>query len=197
MPPKSKTAKLTSFTLGSTTYKVNDDILVRGEAKGALSYVAKIMEIQQQSRGENKVRVTWFYRPEEATGGRKKFHGEKEVFKSDHADWIPISTIENKCHVHSLKNYQALKQVHENDFFFRFIYKPLTHEFRPDRVPVFCVCEMPYNPDAFMVACEKCDEWYHPKCLGLTKAQATQMDAFVCSYCRKTGDSNKRQKLSE
>ena len=39
--------------------------------------------------------------------GLQKFHGEKEVFKSDHADWLPISTIEGKCHVHSLKNYQV------------------------------------------------------------------------------------------
>jgi hypothetical protein len=35
-----------------------------------------------------QVRVSWFYRPEEAHGGRKAFHGEKELFTSDHYDWV-------------------------------------------------------------------------------------------------------------
>ena len=24
----------------------------------------------------------------------------------------------------------------------------------------YCVCELPYNPDAFMILCGKCDEWW-------------------------------------
>ena len=23
----------------------------------------------------------------------------------------------------------------------------------------YCVCELPYNPDAFMIMCSKCEEW--------------------------------------
>ena len=26
----------------------------------------------------------------------------------------------------------------------------------------YCVCELPYNPDAFMIMCSKCEEWYAP-----------------------------------
>lgn len=37
----------------------------------------------------------------------QQFHGEKELFKSDHLDWCHISTIEGKCRVHSLQNYQV------------------------------------------------------------------------------------------
>ena len=39
------------------------------------------------------------------------------------------------------------------------VLQPATKEFKPDRVPVYCVCEMPYNPDQFMVMCTICEEW--------------------------------------
>jgi hypothetical protein len=37
-----------------------------------------------------------------------------------------------------------------------------TGHFEPDQVRVHCRCEMPYNPDEWMVECEKCYEWYAP-----------------------------------
>ena len=95
--------------------------------------------------------MSWFYRPEEARGGRKAFHGEKELFTSDHYDWVAKSSINGHCAVHKLKEYQMLKDVTDNDYYTRFSYKASKGEFKPDRVPVYCACEMPYNPDLFMV----------------------------------------------
>ena len=37
----------------------------------------------------------------------KAFHGQKELFKSEHYDWCFASTIESKCRVHSLHTYQV------------------------------------------------------------------------------------------
>ena len=37
----------------------------------------------------------------------QQFHGEKELFKSEHLDWCLAVTIEGKCHVHSLRAYQV------------------------------------------------------------------------------------------
>ncbi|MEW5319326.1 MAG: hypothetical protein WDW38_010485 [Sanguina aurantia] len=39
--------------------------------------VAKIMDRMSK---DGRVKVTWFYRPEEAVGGRKGFHGLQELF---------------------------------------------------------------------------------------------------------------------
>jgi len=173
--------KLTQFTQGKNTYRVNDCCLVRGENVD-MPFVGKIKDITQSGRTV-KVQMAWFYRPEEAQGGRKAFHGERELFRSDHTDWALASTIQNKCRVHNLKAYQALKKVDEEDFFARFTYVPTSHEYRPDKVPVYCICEMPYNPDLFMVMCNECEEWYHPKCLGY---EVTELpDAFICNDCKK------------
>ena len=37
----------------------------------------------------------------------QQFHGEKELFKSDHLDWCLAVTLEGKCQVHSLRAYQV------------------------------------------------------------------------------------------
>ena len=46
----------------------------------------------------------------------------------------------------------------------KFASQAKTGNFKPDQVRVHCRCEMPYNPDEWMVECEKCYEWYasHP-----------------------------------
>jgi len=145
--------------------------------------------------GEVRLQVTWFYRPEEARGGRKAFHGEKELFQSDHYDYVPSGSINEKCNVHTLRAYQNLGVVSELDYFTRFIYKAAKGEFKPDRVPVYCVCEMPFNPDLFMVECEGCEEWHHPECLRLTRKEVETMAHFVCPECTKRHLSNSSKKM--
>ena len=56
-------------------------------------------------------------------GGRKAFHGDKELFASDHLDWVAADSIDGKCTVHSLKGYQRLDEIRANDYFSRFMYK--------------------------------------------------------------------------
>lgn len=187
MPPGKKQHKIQSFVRSEITYKVGDCVLVRGEA--SLPYIGKVKEIHQSEKGVD-VKVMWFYRPEEAVGGRKPFHGERELFKSDHFDDVHANTIEGKCSVHQLKHYQNLKEVSDVDYFQRYEYRPTGHEFKPDRVPVYCVCEMPYNPDRFMVMCEQCEEWYHPKCLGFDDRDFQQPRPWKCHECH-----SKRPKL--
>lgn len=102
------------------------------------SYVARIERIEADSRGANvKVHVRWYYRPEESIGGRRQFHGSKEVFLSDHFDVQSADTIEGKCTVHSFKGYTKLDAVGNDDFFYRFEYNSATGAFNPDRVAVY------------------------------------------------------------
>jgi len=35
-----------------------------------------------------------------------------------------------------------------------------------EELPVFCLCRTT-DDKFFMIACDKCDEWYHPECLDL------------------------------
>jgi len=174
---------MTSIAMGDEQLLIGDTVSLRPPDDETPPYLARINDMGEDKGGATRVRVSWFYRPEEAHGGRKAFHGEKELFTSDHNDWVAADSIEHKVAIHTLKAYQALPQVGEADYFSRFLYKASTGEFKPDRVPVYCLCEMPYNPDLFMVECEGCSEWFHPECLQLTENQVSKMPHMICSEC--------------
>nr|POF20894.1 chromatin remodeling protein shl [Quercus suber] len=96
-------------------------------------------------------------------------------------------TIEGKCTVHSFKSYTKLDAVGNDDFFCRFEYNSSTGAFNPDRVAVYCKCEMPYNPDDLMVQCEGCSDWFHPACINMSAEEAKRLDHFYCENCSSEG----------
>jgi len=195
---KVKAGKPQSVTHGDLTIAVGDCILINPDEPGGLPYIGKVKDMVKDHK-TTMLQVTWFYRPEEAVGGRKAFHGEKELFNSDHPDQCDIQTVLGKCRVMTLRKYQELDPVGDHDYFTRFTYKPARKEFEPDRVPVFCVCEMPYNPDKFMVCCDACEDWYHPECLHLTRkqVQAVPCGQWSCPDCKKKqeAEADKRQRV--
>ncbi|XP_047269032.1 chromatin remodeling protein EBS isoform X2 [Capsicum annuum] len=172
-------------------FSVGDCVLMRASDSDKPPYVAKVYKIVGDHRNNAKVRVRWYYRPEEAIGGRRQFHGAKELFLSDHYDFQSAHTIEGKCIVHTFGNYTKLENVGPEDYFCRFDYKAATGGFYPDRVPVYCKCEMPYNPDDLMVQCETCKDWFHPTCMSMTIEEAKKLDPFLCSLCS-SKDADKR-----
>jgi hypothetical protein len=138
--PKAPRRTLDSYTVKhiNKTVRVGDCVLMRPSDPGKASYVAKIERIEADGRGSNvKIQVRWYYRPEESIGGRRQFHGSKEVFLSDHYDLQSADTIEGKCTVHSFKSYTKLDAVGNEDFFCRFEYNSSTGAFNPDRVAVY------------------------------------------------------------
>ena len=54
-----------------------------------------------------KALVQWYYWPEETSSGRLRFHGDRELFRSDHRDWIEVSTIINSCKIYSFVEYEV------------------------------------------------------------------------------------------
>lgn len=116
---------------------MGDCVLMRPEELGKPQYVALLEKIEADHRNNLSVFVRWYYRPEEAAGGRRAFHGQKELFLSNHRDVQSAYTIEGICKVHSFKNYTKLDNVGSEDFFCRFEYNASTGGFTPDRVAVY------------------------------------------------------------
>lgn len=184
---------LDTYTIKGTNKVVRpgDCVLMRPSDSDKPPYVARVEKLEADHRNNVKVRVRWYYRPEESIGGRRQFHGVKELFLSDHYDMQSAHTIEGKCIVHSFKNYTKLENVGTEDYFCRFEYKAATGGFTPDRVAVYCKCEMPYNPDDLMVQCEGCKDWFHPSCMGMTIEEAKKLDQFLCSDCASDDDAKR------
>lgn len=60
------------------------------------------------------------------------------------------------------------------------------HFFFFDRL--WCICKQPHN-NRFMICCDKCEEWFHGKCVSITKAMGQQMEEkgveWTCPNCIK------------
>ncbi|OIV92429.1 hypothetical protein TanjilG_25159 [Lupinus angustifolius] len=193
-------AKLRSGEIDIDSYTIKDtgDIIRVGDCVLILpldtrkpQYVACVEKFEKDSKNNINVHVRWYYRPEEAFGGRKKFHGANELFLSDHYDVHSADAIEGKCVVHPFDNYVKLENAGAKDFYCRFEYKVATGAFTPDSVAVYCKCDMPYNPDIFMVQCVKCQDRFHHACVGMTTEEAMASIQFLCSDCL----SNCKEKL--
>ena len=98
--------------------------------------IARVEKIEQDNSNRMRVYVRRYYRPEETIEGRVCFHGDKELFLSNHYDVHSADTIEGKCFVHTLKNYMKLEVVGANDYFSRFWYNAFTGAMTPERVEV-------------------------------------------------------------
>lgn len=45
-----------------------------------------------------------------------------------------------------------------------------------------CVCGGPSN-GSVMLSCDKCDRWFHGRCMGVTKEESDNLSSWVCSPC--------------
>jgi hypothetical protein len=185
MGKKRTKSRLVSYRIPNTqrVIKPGDTVILRPPDPSTPNYVARIELIEVDSAEKVTLKVRWYYRPEESAGGRRQFHGSKELFLSDHYDFCSPDAIENKCTVHTFKEYTRLDDVRAEDYFCRFDYFATAGTFSPDRVAVYCTCELPYNPDDLMVQCEKCKDWFHPKCVKMTVEEIKGLNNFACPEC--------------
>ena len=166
-------------------FRVGHTVFVK--ASGEPSYIAKVLQIDKK---QERIKLNWYYKPEDVKGGRQPWHGKREVFQTKVCDWNPFGCIEGVCAVHTLEKYENLPEFSEIDHYCRFHYSPHSGAFKPDIVPVYCICEIPYNPDRPMVECEACNDWFHYDCVGYE--DRTNRQDFVCAECAAT--RSKRQK---
>ncbi|EFN52290.1 hypothetical protein CHLNCDRAFT_12805, partial [Chlorella variabilis] len=149
-------------------------------------FIAKIMSIKPAEAGSGyDVRVRWYYRPDDPgiPGGRRPFHGERELYFSDHADIIHSATILGRCLVHSLDGYRELSIIRPQDYFSRFSFSVATKAFNPEQVTVYCLCRMPENPDRPLSQCDCCSEWYHAECCSTTVEHIEASSVWHCPRC--------------
>ncbi|CAE6477318.1 unnamed protein product [Rhizoctonia solani] len=48
---------------------------------------------------------------------------------------------------------------------------------------LYCVCKTRYDENKVMIACDRCDDWYHPICVNLPEFDVDLIDQFVCPLC--------------
>ncbi|EIN13703.1 hypothetical protein PUNSTDRAFT_79448 [Punctularia strigosozonata HHB-11173 SS5] len=54
-----------------------------------------------------------------------------------------------------------------------------------DDEKLYCICKTQYDEDRIMIACDRCDEWYHTQCLKMPDLEVDLVDQFICPICVK------------
>ncbi|KAF9172453.1 hypothetical protein BGX21_005721 [Mortierella sp. AD011] len=50
---------------------------------------------------------------------------------------------------------------------------------------VYCICRGPYDGVEFMIACDRCEEWFHGRCIGMKPQEAKKSSHYYCDTCQK------------
>ncbi|GAA93588.1 uncharacterized protein L969DRAFT_95766 [Mixia osmundae IAM 14324] len=53
---------------------------------------------------------------------------------------------------------------------------------------LYCICQQLYDPELMMIACDKCDGWYHTDCVHIRDADVELVDFFCCPLCEASSD---------
>ncbi|KAJ7225474.1 hypothetical protein GGX14DRAFT_639073 [Mycena pura] len=51
---------------------------------------------------------------------------------------------------------------------------------------LYCICKTKYDDNRNMIACDRCDEWYHTQCVDMPDLVVDLVDQFFCPPCIET-----------
>ncbi|XP_064622398.1 nucleosome-remodeling factor subunit BPTF-like isoform X2 [Lineus longissimus] len=54
---------------------------------------------------------------------------------------------------------------------------------------LYCLCRTPYDESQFYIGCDRCQDWFHGRCVGITKCEADSLDVYICPNCQKSSQS--------
>eukprot|EP00041_Stephanoeca_diplocostata_P024069 m.602571 g.602571 ORF g.602571 m.602571 type:complete len:254 (+) comp22447_c0_seq2:1997-2758(+) len=195
MAPPPPFSSYKTFILHETRFTLGDTVMIKSpHAQGgrgtAPDFIAAIERIHTNKDGEVFVDGRWYYRPEETAEGRKPWHGTDELIDSDHVDAFHVRCVNAMCAVLPLKKFEELGgQCAKDDngntlptFFCRSKY--LKSKKRLEKpLETYCACKQPQNPDMLLVSCDSCDQWYHGKCVKVSRADAEKQKKWKCPVC--------------
>ena len=188
------------FKYNNIIYSINDILLIKSasSSESFFSLGRLIRIIHRNGISSNpkwpSIEVEWFYQKSEII--RSKVNSlnddnyyesisDDEVFSSNHRDIIFIETVEGKAKVVSIDEYIETSDEEKNVFFTRAAYNPFNLQISPpiEKWTKYCYCKMPFNPNLLYVKCDKCEKWFHVKCVGVKEDEVNEAQSFFCRDC--------------
>ena len=70
--------------------------------------------------------------------------------------------------------------------------KFLVIDFRGESYPSYPPCQL----CRFYIGCDKCQDWFHGTCVGVTQTEAELIDSYICPSCKESQVQAEKQPLS-
>ncbi|XP_039965704.1 nucleosome-remodeling factor subunit NURF301 isoform X1 [Bactrocera tryoni] len=55
---------------------------------------------------------------------------------------------------------------------------------------LYCSCRQPYDESQFYICCDKCQDWFHGRCVGIVQSEAEFIDEYICPQCQRNNSVN-------
>ncbi|CAL1273148.1 unnamed protein product [Larinioides sclopetarius] len=55
---------------------------------------------------------------------------------------------------------------------------------------LYCLCRSPYDESQFYICCDRCQDWFHGRCVGVLQSEADSIDEYICPNCQSNTDIN-------
>ncbi|GIX97254.1 nucleosome-remodeling factor subunit NURF301 [Caerostris darwini] len=49
---------------------------------------------------------------------------------------------------------------------------------------LYCLCRSPYDESQFYICCDRCQDWFHGRCVGVLQSEADTIDEYICPNCQ-------------
>ncbi|CAH1971965.1 unnamed protein product [Acanthoscelides obtectus] len=59
-----------------------------------------------------------------------------------------------------------------------------------DTQKLYCLCQQPYDESQFYICCDRCQDWFHGRCVGILQSEADNIDEYVCPRCQRNNSVN-------
>lgn len=59
-----------------------------------------------------------------------------------------------------------------------------------DTQELYCLCRQPYDESQFYICCDKCQDWFHGRCVGILQSEADFIDEYICPNCQRNSSVN-------
>lgn len=55
---------------------------------------------------------------------------------------------------------------------------------------LYCLCRQPYDESQFYICCDRCQDWFHGRCVGVLQSESDSIDEYKCPKCEPQGAFN-------
>ncbi|XP_074033791.1 nucleosome-remodeling factor subunit NURF301 E(bx) isoform X2 [Leptinotarsa decemlineata] len=59
-----------------------------------------------------------------------------------------------------------------------------------DTHKLYCLCQQPYDDSQFYICCDRCQDWFHGRCVGILQSEADNIDEYICPRCQRNNSVN-------
>jgi len=67
---------------------------------------------------------------------------------------------------------------------------PNCDKLRAKNNELYCLCRQPYDESQFYICCDRCQDWFHGRCVGVLQSEADAIDEYVCPNCQSDSQIN-------